>query len=145
MKEVSWKKFLETYLCTQLWFSIVFLLKGSLIIGFVILLLRWQFSTFRYYNREEKLLRHIAIVAKFLDDVKSNMECHLKKNSHCFKLHWSYSISFNISNVGEIFLGQVWKDHILCSSYTDQFSTDYLEQCFGGCSKDHQSNKGVSC
>ena len=27
----------------------------------------------------------------------------LKVNSHCFKLHRSYSISFHLSNVGEIF------------------------------------------
>ena len=35
------------------------------------------------------------MVAKFLDDNKSKR--------HCFKLHRSYLISFNLSNVGEIF------------------------------------------
>ena len=43
-------------------------------------------------NREEKSLRHVAMVAKFLDET----------NSHCFKLRWSYSFAFNLSNVGEI-------------------------------------------
>ena len=46
--------------------------------------------------REEKSFRHVAMVAKFLDDNKSKR--------HCFKLHRSYLISFNLSNVGEIFL-----------------------------------------
>ena len=41
------------------------------------------------------ILRHVAMVAKFLDDNKSKR--------HCFKLHRSYLISFNLSNVGEIF------------------------------------------
>ena len=55
----------------------------------------------RFY-RQEKSLRHVALVAKFLDDNKPKI--HLKKvNSHCFKLHRSYSISFNFSNLGEIF------------------------------------------
>ena len=53
-------------------------------------------------NREEKLLHHVAMVTKFLDDNKPKR--HLKKlNSHCFKLHRSYLISFNLSNVSEIF------------------------------------------
>ena len=42
-------------------------------------------------NREENLLCHVAMVAKFLVDL------------HSFKLRRSYSISFNFSNVGEIF------------------------------------------
>ena len=42
-------------------------------------------------NREENLLCHVAMVAKFLVDL------------HSFKLRRSYSISFNLSNVGEIF------------------------------------------
>ena len=35
----------------------------------------------------------------------TNRNHSLKKkvNSHCFKLHQSYSVSFNMSNVGEIF------------------------------------------
>ena len=40
----------------------------------------------------------IAMVAKFLDDNKRKI--HLKENSPYFKLHRSYSISFNLSNVG---------------------------------------------
>ena len=40
--------------------------------------------------REETSLRHVAMVAKYLDDNKPKM--HLKSNSHCFKLHRSYSI-----------------------------------------------------
>ena len=41
-------------------------------------------------NREEKSLRHDAMVVKFLDDNKPK-----KVNSHSFKLRRSYSISFN--------------------------------------------------
>ena len=41
----------------------------------------------------ERSLRHVAMVAKFLDDNKVN--------SHCFKLYRSYSIYFNLSNVGK--------------------------------------------
>ena len=50
--------------------------------------------------REEKSLRHIAMVAKFLNDNKPKI--HLKENSPYFKLHRPYSISFNLSNVGGI-------------------------------------------
>ena len=35
-----------------------------------------------------------------------------KANSHCLKLHRSYSISFNLSNVGDIFWWWIRKDHI---------------------------------
>ena len=42
------------------------------------------------------------MVAKFLDDNKPKT---YKANSHCFKLRRSYSISFNLSNDGEIFWG----------------------------------------
>ena len=41
-----------------------------------------------------------AMVAKFLDE---NVTFEL--NLHCFKLHRSCSVSFNLSNVGKIFLG----------------------------------------
>ena len=51
-------------------------------------------------NRE-KSLRHVAMVAKFLDDNKPKR--HLKSDSHCFKLHRCYLNSFCFSNVGEIF------------------------------------------
>ena len=56
------------------------------------------------YRNREKSLRHVALVAKFLDDNKPKI--HLKskfalfQTSSVFKL---YSISFNLSNVGEIF------------------------------------------
>ena len=52
--------------------------------------------------REEKSLRHVAMVETFLDDNKPKLHL-LNENSHCFKLHRSYSLSFNLSNVGEIF------------------------------------------
>ena len=52
-------------------------------------------------NREEKSIRHVAMVANVLDDKKRKR--HLKVNSRCFKLHRSYLISFNLSNDGEIF------------------------------------------
>ena len=58
-------------------------------------------------NREETLLRHVALVAKFLDDDKVE-----NVTSNYFKLHRSYSVSFNLSNVGEIFWGRIRKDHI---------------------------------
>ena len=51
------------------------------------------------------MLRHVALVAKFLDDDEN-------VTSTCFKLHRSYSVSFNLSNVGEIFWGRIRKDHI---------------------------------
>ena len=50
-------------------------------------------------NRAEKSLRHVAIAAKFLDDNK------LEINLHCFEVHQSYSVSFNLSNVDEFFWG----------------------------------------
>ena len=52
-------------------------------------------------SREEKLLCHIAMVAKFLDEKK--LKTSLKVNLQFFKLHRSYSISFNLSHVDEIF------------------------------------------
>ena len=58
-----------------------------------------------YFYREEKSLRHVAMVAKFLDDSKPKI--HLKVNYPCFKLHRSYSISFTLSNVSEIFWGLI--------------------------------------
>ena len=48
----------------------------------------------------EKSLRHIAMVAKRLDD---NNEVY----SHYFRLHRSHSIPFNLANLGEIFFGTV--------------------------------------
>ena len=47
------------------------------------------------YNREEKSLCHVAMVAKFLDE--TNRLSHFKVYSHYFKLHWS--------DLGETFLG----------------------------------------
>ena len=44
----------------------------------------------------------VTLVAKFLDDNKPKI--HRKENLHRFKLHRSYLISFNVSEVGEIFL-----------------------------------------
>ena len=44
--------------------------------------------------REEKSLRHVAMVAKFLDGNK--LKTSLIKCSRSFKLHWSYSISFQM-------------------------------------------------
>ena len=52
-------------------------------------------------NREKKSLRHIAIVATFLDDKKPKI--HLKRELAVWlKLHRSYSIPFNVSIVGDI-------------------------------------------
>ena len=67
----------------------------------------WRTDTiiFSKLNREEILLRHVALVAKFLYDDEN-------VTSTYFKLHRSYSVSFNLSNVGEIFWGRIRKDHI---------------------------------
>ena len=53
-------------------------------------------------ERESRYVRVVVMVAKFLDD-NHNRKFTQKVNSHCFKLYRSYSISFNLSNVGEIF------------------------------------------
>ena len=45
--------------------------------------------------REAKPLRHIAMVANFLDDNKSKR--HVKSGFTLFQLHPSYFISFNLS------------------------------------------------
>ena len=50
-------------------------------------------------NREEKSLRHVAMEAKFLDDNKPIKSLTCKSLSHYFKLHRSYSISFNLANL----------------------------------------------
>lgn len=55
-----------------------------------------------WYNREEKLLCHIAVVAKFFEWQQTENFTY-KVNLHCFKLHWSCSIWFNFSNAGKIF------------------------------------------
>ena len=52
--------------------------------------------TFIWQNSEEKSSRHVTMVAKFL-----------VVYSHYFKLHRSYSISFILANLGEIFSGTV--------------------------------------
>ena len=52
-------------------------------------------SMFSTGDREEKLLRHIAMVTNFLDDNKSKR--HLKSGFILFQLHPSYFISFNLS------------------------------------------------
>ena len=59
------------------------------------------------WNREEKLVRHVSMIAKFLDDKKTK-----KVNSHSFKLHRSYSVSINLANVGEIFSRWIRKDRV---------------------------------
>ena len=51
-------------------------------------------------NREEKSLRYVAKVAEFLGDNKAKMSL---VNLHYFKLHQSYSVLFNLSNVDVIF------------------------------------------
>ena len=58
---------------------------------------------FHIAHRKEKSLRQVGMVAKFLDDNKPIS--HLKVYSHYFKLHRSYSVSFNLANLGAIFFG----------------------------------------
>ena len=48
---------------------------------------------------------YVAVVAKFLDDNKPISD--LKVYLHYSKLHRSYSISFKLENVDEIFFGAV--------------------------------------
>ena len=48
--------------------------------------------------------------AKFLSDNKSKTLPIKEVNSHCVKLHRSYSISFNLSNLGKIFRSWIQKD-----------------------------------
>ena len=58
-----------------------------------------------YFNREEKSLRHITMVAKFLDNkpVKS-----LKSLFALFQISpILFNILFNLANLGEIFFGTV--------------------------------------
>lgn len=52
-------------------------------------------------NRKEKSLRHVALVAKFLDN--NNPKPHLKSVFGLFQSYRSYPISFNLINVGDIF------------------------------------------
>ena len=52
-------------------------------------------SMFSTGHREEKPLRHSAMVANFLNDNKSKR--HLKSGLTLFQLHQSYFISFNLS------------------------------------------------
>ena len=48
--------------------------------------------------------------AKFLSDNKPKTLPIKEVNSHCVKLHRSYSISFNLSNLGKIFRSWIQKD-----------------------------------
>ena len=52
-------------------------------------------------NRQEKFLRHVVMMATFLDDNKPKFL--FKSKFALFQVHRTYSISFDLSNVGEIF------------------------------------------
>ena len=60
------------------------------------------------FNREEKLLFLVAMVAEFLDDTP---KMSLKKwiRTVPIKLHWSFQFHLILSNVGKIFWGWIWK------------------------------------
>ena len=60
-------------------------------------------------SREEKSLRHIVMVAEFLDDnkPKTSLKKWIRTVSN---VHRSYSISFDLSNVREIIWGWIRKD-----------------------------------
>ena len=62
-------------------------------------------------NWDGKLLRHVAMVAEFLDDIKPKKP--LKKCSHCFKLHWSYWVSLNFQMLANVF--GVESERTVCS------------------------------
>ena len=51
--------------------------------------------------REEKSLRHVSMVAKFLDN--NEPKIYFKSGFALFQPNPSYSTSFNLSNVGEMF------------------------------------------
>ena len=53
-------------------------------------------------NEEEKSLRHVAMVAQFLDD---NKPIKSPKSPFALFQTLSYSISFTLENLGEIFFG----------------------------------------
>ena len=57
-------------------------------------------------SREEKSSSHITMIATFLDNNKPS-------EFALFQTHRSYSISSNLSNVGESFGGRIRKDLIL--------------------------------
>ena len=66
----------------------------------------------RLKNREESL-RHVSRShGSKISWWQPNRKFTYKVNSHYFKLNRSYSISFYLSNVGEIFWGRIRKDHI---------------------------------
>ena len=54
----------------------------------------------RAKSREEKLLHHIAMLAKFLDDNKPKR--HLKSGFALFQTSSTLLVSFNLSNVAKI-------------------------------------------
>ena len=59
-----------------------------------------------YFNREEKSLRHITMVAKFLDDNKPVKS--LKSLFALFQISpILFNILFNLANLGEIFFETV--------------------------------------
>ena len=59
-----------------------------------------------YFNREEKSLCHITMVAKFLDDNKPVKS--LKSLFALFQISpILFNILFNLANLGEIFFGTV--------------------------------------
>ena len=59
-----------------------------------------------YFNREEKSLRHITMVAKFLDDNKPVKS--LKSLFALFQISpILFNILFNLANLAEIFFGTV--------------------------------------
>ena len=59
-----------------------------------------------YFKREEKSLRHITMVAKFLDDNKPVKS--LKSLFALFQISpILFNILFNLANLGEIFFGTV--------------------------------------
>ena len=64
-------------------------------------------------------LRHVAIVANFLDDNKPISD--LKVYLHYFKLHRSYSISFKLENVDENFLWDRIYRYVSLEKESDNF------------------------
>ena len=70
-------------------------------------------TLFDLLYREKTSLRHVAMVAKNLDANKA--KSHLKVHSHYFKLHRSYSVSFNLLNLCEILFRTVSENFCMCS------------------------------
>ena len=99
--------------------------------------------------REEKSLRHVAMVETFLDDNKPKLHL-LNENSHCFKLHRSYSLLFNIVKCWRNFLDWIRKKKkkklfVLCSSTSQSGEREIRSFLSQSCNDGYKMCKKASC